>query len=77
MHRPSDVVHKTDATIQIGLKDALAMAMRNLLFCETDELEDLINTNSAVLADEPNGTYAVWPGKAGEYPGRKGSKVTP
>lgn len=72
----SEVAHVAETTKLLSLLDARVMAIKNLLVCNSDEIQDLLNDNSALLADEPNGEYSVWPGPMGEHQCCKGSAVT-
>lgn len=51
--------------INITKLNAQIMVIKNLLLCTGDELQDLLNENSALLADEGNGTYEVWEERIG------------
>jgi len=59
-----EIAHDDSGPIRLSHTEALVMAIKNLInVCTAGEVEDLLNENPALLADDDNGTYSVWPGK--------------
>ena len=47
--------------VHLDFLAARQMIDRNLALCDADEVQDIINDNSGLLADLPNFHYVVWP----------------
>lgn len=54
------------ATHDITLSDARDMVKRWVDEIRWDELQDLINENSGVIADDQDGEYIIWREKVGK-----------